>query len=96
MESDGERGDSNVGNYAHSMACSLSNLSLDSSGLGEIWWRERVEIKKVSVGGYATFRPQRHSDRPATFPIRHALTAQASAPFENLARAPSQSSNFCD
>lgn len=42
MESDGERGDSNVGNYAHSMACSLSNLSLESSELGEIRWRERV------------------------------------------------------
>ena len=45
MESDGERGDSNVGNYAHSMACSLSNLSLESSELGEIWWRERVAEK---------------------------------------------------
>lgn len=42
MESDGERGDSNVGNYAHSMACSLSNLGLESSELGEIRWRERV------------------------------------------------------
>lgn len=42
MESDGERGDSNVGSYAHSMACSLSNLSLESSELGEIRWRERV------------------------------------------------------